>query len=316
MNNRRLLYIKDNCRNNDMIRINGGNYIDSVIRFINDDSGEDIFEPIHNRTVIAGAGFTLQKLFNLDKSVLNNTPTYDEVLELDDASSLSSYPTISIVDDNNNVVGSMNDESQRFIIGWCVGIGGAGGVDGSTKFHELYASWITPDNLVPFRYPLESADTVDESIYKGKKTITLSNGQTRCAYYFKEFTNTPTLVQNYLSSTETFADQISKATVYESSSNADRAQSFVELHCKITSKDCREFFIAHGGIEQAKINQISLLTGWKKTVSKTKYNTEGNMITKQYETFQQVRPFSLCNFRSQPLSDKTQSISILYTLYC
>ena len=313
----KLLYLKDRCRSNDHVNlsISGLDCIYSQIRFINDQTGEEIFKPLHNRTVIAGAGLTLQKLFGLDRSCLDNTPTYDQVLALDDGASDAAYPTIGITDADGNIVGSIPDEGQRSILGFCLGMGGSG-VETTNVFTERYASWITPDTLVPFRYPLESADDVDESIYKGKKTISLSSGQTRCAYYFKEFSNTPQLVQNYVSSIETFIDSITPATVYDTNSIADHAQSFVELHCKVTSKDCREFFIAHSGLEQAKINQISLVYGWKKTIQRTKFNTSGTMITQEYDVYQQVRPFSICNFPTELLSDKDKSISIIYTLYC
>ena len=311
----KILYINDGCRYNEtLLNISGGRSLYSTLRFIDDTTGEDIFEPLHNRTVIAGAGFTLQKVFGLDRSCLDNTPTYDSVLGLDDAATNSAYPTVNIMSDTNTVIGSMPDETQRVIIGFCLGQGGAS-TDTNKPFAENYASWITPDNLVPLRYPLESADTVDESIYKGRKTIRLSDDQVRCAYYFKEFSNTPELVQNYISTVETFSDQISPDTVYESTSSADKAQSFVELHLKIASSDCKEFFIAHSGIEQAKINQLSLVTAWKRSINRTKYNSAGDLKTSDIEVYQQVRPFSICNFHTEFLSNLNKSLSIIYTIY-
>ena len=312
----KILYIKDGCRSAENIHIVGGpkTTIYSTIRAYNEESGEEIFKPLHNRTVIAGGGLTLQKLFGLDKNCLDNTPTYDKVLGLDDAASDSAYPTITVTDNSGNVIGSLADETQRVIVGFCVGCGGAG-TDATNVFHENYASWIAPDMLVPFRYPLENADVVDETIYKGRKTLSLSDNQTRCAYYFKEFSNTPALVQNYVSTVETFSSTISPDTVYESDSGADKAQSFVELHLKLSADDCKEFFITHSGLEQAKINQISLVTAWKKTVSRTKYNSAGNLATQDIDVFQQIRPFSLCNLHTESLYNKDKAISIIYTLY-
>lgn len=310
--NNRVLYLPDSCRSNDDVKFDGR--INSKIEFFND-RGEMIWEPLHNKTVIAGAGLTLMKLFNLDRAVLENTPTYDSALALDEAADDSLYPAVSILNAENNVIGSMADETQRIILGFCVGIGGSG-LEPSDVFNVPYASWITPDNLVPFRYPLESSDSVDETIYKGKKTITLANGQTRCAYYFKSFANTPNLVQNYVSTIGTFTDSVSAENVYNSSVSADQAQSYVELHLKITKDDCREFFITHNGLEEAKINQLSLVSGWTKTVSKTKLDASGNFTTKDYEILQQVRPFSLCNFPTEILSSREKSLNIIYTLYC
>lgn len=315
MNKSKLLYIPDYCRANDKLKVNqaGNMRFSSKLEFYNN-RGELIWEPLHNKTVIAGAALTLMKLFNLDRSCLENTPTYDEVMGLDDAAAPTDYPAVSIVDANGNVVGSMPDETQRIILGFCVGTGGAG-LESSDVFNVPYASWITPDNMVPFRYPIQSSDTVDESIYKGKKTITLSNGQIRSAYYFKEFSNTPTLTQNYVSTIGTFTDSVSPETVYSNTASADNAQSFVELHLKITKDDCREYFIAHSGLEDAKINQLSLVSGWTKTVSRTKLNTSGNTVTGEYEVWQSVRPFSCVNFPSEILSSTSKSLSVVYTIY-
>lgn len=313
----KFIYINDYCRPNDRMkmRIKGGPEFNSLMLFIDDATGEPIYEPLHNKTVIAGGGFTLQKLFSLDRRCLNNTPMYDDTLELDDAAASTDYPTMAIKDAEGNMLGSIEDETQRVICGFCLGSAGAG-LEPANTFNEVYASWIYPDALVPFRYPLESVDNVDESIYKGKKTLTLSNGQVRCAYYFKEFSNTPELVQNHVSSIETFENSISPKTVYDVTSQSDKAQSFVELHLKVTSKDCREFYIAHTGLEQSKINQLSLVTAWKKTVTRTKLNAQGSIATGQYEVLQQIRPFSLCNFPTEILKDRSKSISIIYTLYC
>ena len=269
---------------------------------------------MHNKTVIAGSALTAMKLFNLDRNVLDNTPTYDTTLGLDNGANGSTYPTVVIKDGDNNVVGSIQDETQRVILGFCVGQGGAG-LDISDVFHVKYCSWITPDNLVPFRYPLQSADNVDESMYKGKKALTLGNGQQRNAYYFKAFSNTPNLVQNYVSTIGTFSDSVSASTVYSNTASAYTAQSYVELHLKITKDDCREFFITHKGIESAKINQVSLVYGWEKEVEVTKLDNMGNLKTGKYQYFQDIRPFSILNIPNEIISNLEKSLSIVYTLY-
>ena len=230
------------------------------------------------------------------------------MMHLDDEAPLSAYPTVGITDAEGNT------ESQRIILGFCVGTAGAG-LEASDVFEVPYASWITPDSMVPFRYPLEASDKVDEMIYKGKKTITLSNGQVRAAYYFKEFSNTPELEQNYVSTIGTFTDTISPHNVYTETASADKAQSYIELHLKITKDDCREFFIAHNGLEQSRINQISLVYGWKKNANRVKLNDSGIISNSVIEVYQQVRPFSICNFPTEILSDRDKTVSIIYTLY-
>ena len=287
--------------------------IDSKIEFYNDETGEQIWEPMRNKTTIAGSALTAMKLFDLDRNVLDNTPTYDTTLGLLHGADGSTYPTLAVKDANGNIVGSVPDESQRIICGFCIGQGGAG-LDVSDSFTVEYDSWIKPDDLIPFRYPVQSGDTVDESIYKGKKAITLSNGQQRNAYYFKTFSNTPGLAQNYISSIGSFADSINASTVYNKTTDA-KAQSYVEIHLKITKDDVREFFIAHKGLEGAKVNQISLVSAWSKAIDVTKLDSNGNSVTKTVEYLQDIRPFSLLNIPNEALSDLKKSISIIYTLY-
>lgn len=313
-------YLKDYNRPNDEYKMNKGilipnpKRINSKVNIYNDVTGELIFEG-HNKTVIAGSALTAMKLFNLDRNCLDATPTYDTIMNLDNGANGTTYPTVVIKDGNGNVVGSMHDETQRTIIGFCVGQGGAG-LDISDVFDVKYASWITPDNIIPFRYPLQNADSVDETVYKGRKALTLADGSGRNAYYFKTFSNTPNLVQNYVSTIGTFSDSVSAGSVYDTNgASADKAQSYVELHLKITKDDCREFFIAHKGIENAKINQISLVSAWTKQVEVTKMDSLGNMKTSTYEYFQDIRPFSIINIPNEIISNHEKSLSVLYTLY-
>ena len=308
-------YISDFARptNGDECKINdfhSNKRINSKITVINEVTGETIWEG-HNKTVIAGSALTAMKLFGLDRSVLNNTPTYDAEMKLDNAGTGTTGPMISVVDKNGANIGAVNDETQRTIIGFCVGQGGAG-LDISDVFEVEYCSWITPDNLIPFRYPLANADNVDETVYKGRKSSVGDTG--RNAYYFKTFSNNPNLVQNYVSTVGSFSDLVSSGNVYNNTI-ADEAQSYVELHLKITKDDCRDFFIAGKGIENAKINQISLVSAWTKTVSVTKLDINGNNITSDYEYFQDIRPFSVVNIPNEIISNLEKSLSIVYTLY-
>lgn len=313
----KLLYLNDHCRPDDNLsRMRQFEHsharIASKVEFFND-SGERIWEPLHNKTVIAGSALTAMKLFNLSRNALKHTPTYETMLGgLIEGGTDDMGPMKSIT--NNGIeVGSIEDETQRTIIGFCVGQGGAG-IDISDVFNVEYCSCITPDNIIPFRYPLVNSDNVDEEMYKGKKLLRVGDDD-RHAYYFKAFSNTPDLIQNYVSTIGSFADSVSQDTVYSNRLYADKAQSYVELHLKITKDDCREFFITHKGLENAKINQISLVSGWKKIVSVTKPDKSGAIQTKDIEYFQDIRPFSVINIPNEILSDISKSISCLYTLY-
>lgn len=314
----RLMYLNEHYRPSDetkiiLPRFEGASRINSKVEFFNS-SGERIWEPLHNKTVIAGSALTAMKLFNFDRNVLTYTPTYEEMLGgLENGADGTTFPTKDILNDDNVVVGFNEDEMQRKIIGFCVGQGGAG-IDISDVFEVKYCDCITPDNIVPFRYT--AVDNVDEVMYKGKKVLTLSDNSTRYAYYFKAFSNTPNLVQNYVSTIGSFSDSVNKDTVYTDRNNANKAQSYVELHLKITSDDCREFFITHKGLENAKINQISLVSGWETTVTvRNKLHKDGSSKDTDYQYFQDIRPFSVINIPNEILSERSKSISCIYTLY-
>ena len=312
----RKLFLNDNIRQKDKAEINsdGLSSIKSSIKMINDETGEIIFEDLHNKTVIAGSALLAMKMFDLDRSFLSNTPTYNTILGLDNNAAAGSYPSTSITDSNGNQVAAFPDETQRKIIGFCIGQGGCG-TDISDVFDVKYASWIMPDALVPFRYPLQSADNVDEDIYKGKKAIQLSDGRTVNAYYFKAFSNSPIAVQNYTSQLGSFTDSINASTVYSDINNADRAQTIVEMHLKITVDDAREFFITHKGLQDANISQISLVSAWEREVEITKPDLSGNILTKNVQQWCDIRPFSVLNIPKESLSSKNKSLSIIYTLY-
>ena len=63
-------YLRDNYRPNDKYEKVDGIYaprINSKIDVFNADTGQRIWEPLHNKTVIAGAALTGMKLFDLDR---------------------------------------------------------------------------------------------------------------------------------------------------------------------------------------------------------------------------------------------------------
>ena len=310
-------YYRDSVKTHDTYKISyeHHNYstIGSSISIYNDDTGELIFEDLHNRTVIAGSALLAQKMCGLDPSFLNNTPTYNSTLGVDNDAPVGSFPTIDIVDSDGNVIGSYRDETQRKIIGFMVGDNGCG-ADQSDIFDEHYASWIEPDHIVPFRYPLLSDDNVDEDIYKLKKTIYIA-GQERVAYYAKTFSNTPVGSQHYVSSLGTYSESISPSTVYTNKKNSNQAQTCVEYHLKITKDDCREYFTSHIGLSHANISQLSLLTGWTREITITKPDVSGNTRTKTIEQFCDVRPMTVLNLSTESLNDPDKSLSIVYTLY-
>ena len=112
----KIKYLSDHYRPNDKYKIIDPQRITSKVEFFNDATGERIWEPLHNKTVIAGSALTAMKLFNLDRNVLESTPTYDKELADNDAlpygtnvkiiegADGTTYPTLSIKDADGNII--------------------------------------------------------------------------------------------------------------------------------------------------------------------------------------------------------------------
>ena len=81
-------------------------------------------------------------------------------------------------------------------------------------------------------------------------------------------------------------------------------ETFVRFKLLITKDDFRDYFEqAGGGLEHAKINTISILTG---IPLKGKDN---------YIYYQFILPLTKINFPNESLSDPTKSLDIIYDIF-
>ena len=71
---------------------------------------------------------------------------------------------------------------------------------------------------------------------------------------------------------------------------------------KITKDDFRDYFIATTGINDARINSISLLTAWYKDIDTYRY-------------YQDIRPLTRLNIPNESLIDLRKGIDIDYSLF-
>jgi len=228
-----------------------------------------------NKVILAGSAFTAAKHFNI--SPLAKTPSYNSVLGLDNT-----------VSEPFTDPGIRRDE-QVFL--FAVGTNGCG-LENSQVYDVDYSKWIKPEFLVPFRYQLKTND-LDPTLrdkYFGRKVY-----GDNILYYFKSFETTPELKQQYSDGTP--IDE----NVYLSN-RVDEIESYVEIQLKVTKDDCRDFFIGTTGINDAKVNSISLLTGWKKQID-------------GYDYFQDIRPLTELHFPNEPLIDLTKGLDIIYQIY-
>ena len=228
-----------------------------------------------NKVIVGGSAFTAAKHFNLRPNVF--TPSYNTVLGLENSV-------------NEPYTGEgIRKEEQVYL--FAVGIDGCG-EENSQVFNVDYTKWIAPEHLVPFRYQLDKNDLGGfmRDKYFGRKVI-----GNRIAYYFKAFEAKPEFKQQFVDGTP--IDE----NIYLSN-RVEEVESFVEINLKITKEDCRDFFAATTGINDARINSISLLTAWQKEI-------DGHIY------YQDIRPLTKLHFPNEALIDPSKGLDIIYHIY-
>lgn len=236
------------------------------------DTGEVLFTK-HNMVTIAGAAFLARSLFDLP-NFTEITPSYNTALNLD----------------NTTITTSITAPNKVYL--FCVGYSGCGR-ENSQVYAEKYASWIPPENgLIPFQYVSIDADlnSYERTIYFGKKTLS-----DKIAYYFKKFDSDPVAIQQLTDGTPI------DSTIYDMQTSLD-AQTIVTMQMSITKSDCRDYFINTTGINDCRVNSISLCTAWAEEIDGQTY-------------YQDIRPATILNFPNEPLIDTEKSITISYSIY-
>ena len=233
-----------------------------------------LFEKRENKVIVDGSMFTAMKFFDILPPV--NLPTYNTALNLENIVPLTSQ-----------------EQLDSLVCLFCVGTSGCG-PEASQVYDVDYTKWIKPDDMVPLRYQLADNDLSDDDreLYFGRKEIPAMN---RIAYYFKAFDIDPIFKAQFIDGTP--IDE----HLYDSDNVID-VEVFVEMKMSITKRDCRDFFIAHSGINDAKVNTISLCVAYPK-----EYN--GHIY------YQGIRALTKLNFPNESLIDQTKGIDIIYDLF-
>lgn len=258
---------------------------DTSIDIKNLETGEIIFKNLKNKVIIPGSGLIARKLFDINPDHVEVTPSYNDAF----STSMHTPATDTAVSGIN----TMATKDNHKILLFCCGIDGCG-TENSQVYPVDYRKWIAPEDLVPFRYQLGTNDISDElrETYFGRTEI--NNGE-YLAYYFKRFEGTPTLVQQYVDGTPI------DSSVYESV-KTESAESYVEINLKITKEDIRDYFIATVGIDEARINSVSLCSAYP-------VEEDG------YIYFKDIRPVTKLNIPNEALIDMTKGIEIIYHIY-
>ena len=252
----------------------------------NPDTGEIIFKDLHNKVIIPGAGLIARKLFDIESDEV--TPSYNEKIPT------MVTPTNDDQPANHEELKTNATKDNHKVLLFCVGTDGCG-TQNSQVFPVDYKKWIAPKDLVPFRYTLKSADISDDlrATYFGRTVI----NDEFVAYYFKRFDTEPVIVQQFVDGTTVTSD------IYDSV-KTEPAETYVELSLKITKADVRDYFSATVGIDQARINTISLCSA---------YPVKGD--DDDFIYFKEIRPITKLNFPNEPFIDVTKGIDIIYHIY-
>lgn len=249
------------------------------------ETGEIIFKGLKNKVIIPGSGLIARKLFDIstDEVTKSYNAAFGDAMY---TPATDDYPTTI-----DPVTLATKDDHKVLL--FCCGIDGCG-TENSQVYPVDYRKWIAPEDLIPFRYQLGTNDITDalRETYFGRTEI---NGGEYLAYYFKRFEGTPTLVQQYIDGTP--VDE----NVY-TSPKLDSAETYVELNLKITKDDIRDYFVATVGIDEARINSISLCSA---------YPVEEN----GFLYFKEIRPLTKLNIPNEQLIDVAKGIEIIYHIY-
>lgn len=254
---------------------------DTDITFYVEGTDEVLFKT-KNKVIISGSGMIARKLFDIDTEEI--TPTYNEKLGIETPTGRAT----TIIDPKTNAT-----EAEPKILLFCLGTDGCGS-ETSQVYPVDYRKWIAPENLIPFRYQLTTND-LDADMRETYFGRTMVDGGEFIAYYFKRYEGTPKFVQQFVNGDTVESD------IFETN-RTDLAESYVEISLKVTKEDIRDYFAATVGIDEARINSISLCTAWPQEVDGILY-------------FNDIRPFTKLHIPNEYMVDVTKGIDIIYHIY-
>lgn len=270
----------DGTNSRDTVRLRGA--FDTSIDIKCIETGETLFKGLKNKVIISGSGLVARKLFDIATPEI--TPTYNQVLGVIDPAGGELTHELDWHTD------ATQDDPKVLL--FCVGLDGCG-TENSQVYPVDYKKWIPPESLIPLRYQLPSNDlssALRES-YFGRTDV----GGQYIAYYFKRFDTDPVFIQQYVDGTPIDENVFT-------STKKDLAESYVEIILRITKEDVRDYFVATTGIDEARINTISLCSAYPIEMDGTLY-------------FKDIRPVTKLNIPNESLMDVTKGIEVIYHVY-
>jgi hypothetical protein len=227
-----------------------------------------------------------------------------------------------LVWDNENAQKIYQQFTRRVYL-WCLGIDGCG-VEASRVFKVINTKWIAPYGsqykhyddgtggnntysnietaLIPFKYRTSDAD-LDETYRQQYFGRTLLNNGNSIGYFFKTFDESPALIRRYSDDSA----GLDSVTDVWADNRAAEAEVVVQLKMSVSATDCREYFQKLTGINDSKVNTISLCTA----VPYLRVSSGSDMVMDYFD----IRPFTKFNFPNEALIDTSKGIDITYYLY-
>lgn len=236
-----------------------------------------------NQTVLGGALFVLEKLFNVRSSI--SVDTINNIMDINAAGS--------------NKPG--NYTADDIIQLWGIGNGGAGDALASVRDVKFYEREIAQkgqgaSQMIPFRMTTKPLDGSEASQYTLRKEIS-----GHYAYYGKQFEITPTIKALWKDGEDGEDGTEVPEDVYNTE-RADDIEVFVELNLKLNKKDVREWYEYNGEPEKCRVNTIGLFFARKYEVEPSRND------------YTNVKLFSKLNFDNEPLSNNKE-ILFVYRIY-
>lgn len=260
-----------------------------------------------NMVPIGGCQFAMEMLFGV-KAEQFAVPTLYEMNGIGLQNSTTTSATFDVPDGTRNVIYNNGNFVQLF------GIGITGTAENDITVHNvdyrensIDISRVTTDGLtltgtmVPFRYTSGSLKETEKLKYFGKKTDATS-GDT--AYYLKKFESDPVIKHIWKTGEDVDSETlISSSDVWSNSVGTNVVESFTEFILKITKEDVKEWFIALGQEDRARINTIALFNG------QYVKNADGSI-----GDYRDVCMFSKLNIPVEYLS-LTKDLNLVYRVY-
>ena len=269
----------DSLNTEDIAKILSNSSLKTSIDIRNPETGKIIFKGLKNKVIVPGSGYLARELFDLDTPEI--TPSYNDRLGIETPEGTETHE----LDWRTRAT----QEHPKVLL-FCIGLDGCG-TEQSQVYPVDYTKWIAPEYMIPFRYPIQSADLSDalRESYFGR----VASGD-HYAYYFKRFTSGPTLIRQFSDGTPI------SSNVYEVTSLP--VDCFVEVTLTITKEDLREYFIATSSLDQCRFNTISLCYAYPVQVDGIVHYAD-------------IRPLTKLNISNEYMIDVTKGVEIVYHVY-